>query len=469
MKEEKEKQNVSLIAELYTKANRFKEGCESQFLPLVCPADVGRSCFVYGKLLYLLKKFAPTIWEGHFKDFVKLEFADDFEKKLEFTEGFEYQRDIKWSNILQLWGYALDIENNLIDGGDLDESFHQDLVRLRKNEEWILNDGTWSAKAQRWLDRFYTRSSCVLGRVINSLDKFLNEVDVNENPTARLALIERLLLEMEYEFFREAQAIGPYMSSEDYLPNSWNDGTVDIDLGSESGTLRTSIIGGRKIRCSFSPDGKNSTPIEWILEGGDEVCGYGREDYKWQVFDTWNYTTGKFLGQWQAERPAHWFLESAPVIERYAENAMELSLPLFKNNDYEQLAKNIIKVVKNNQPEWWPGEVRWSYIADLDRIIHECRLARKIYQAKDKMFSSDLISIGEVPKPALQIPAEFKSPPMGLKELAGYFGQDTTAPKIKTMMRIGSIKFEEITRQSYYFDLRKLPAYVQEKIEKRMS
>ena len=410
-----EKHNVSLIVEIYVRANRFKEGCESQFLPLVCPADVGRSCFVYGKLLYLLKKFAPTIWEEHFKYFVKLEFADDFEKQLEFTEGSEHQRDIKWSNILQLWGYALDIENKLIDGGDLDESFHQGLMSLRKNEEWTPQVyesesrelAKWNRNASNWLEYFYKRSSCIFGRVINSLDKFLNGVDVNENPTARLALIEQFLLETEYDFFRNAQAIGPYMPSEDYPPNYWNDGMVDIDLGSKPGTLRAEIIGGRKIRCFFSPDGKNSKPIEWILEGGDEVCGYGREDYKREVFQTWNYTTGKLLGDWKTDKRALWLLNCDPEFKSYAEHAIELSLPLFNNSDYEQLAKYIIKVVKNNQPEWWPGEVQWSYVADLDRIIHECRIARKIYQAKDEKYSSDLISVDEVHKQAPKISAEF--------------------------------------------------------------
>lgn len=329
-----EKHNVSLIVEIYVRANRFKEGCESQFLPLVSPANVGRSCFVYGKLLYLLKKFAPTIWEGHFKDFVKLEFVDDFEKKWEFTEDFEYQRDIKWSNILQLWGYALDIENNLFDGGDLDEPFHQCLMSLRKNEEWTPQVyesesrelAKWNRNASNWLEYFYKRSSCILGRVINSLDKFLNGVDVNENPTARLALIEQFLLETEYDFFRDAQAIGPYMPSDDYPPNCWNDGTVDIDLGSKPGTLRAELIGGQKIRCSFSPDVKNSKPIEWILEGSDEVCGYGREDYKMEVFDTWNYTTGKFLGDWKTDKRAFWFFTFGTAFQSYVNHVIDLSL-----------------------------------------------------------------------------------------------------------------------------------------------
>lgn len=472
-----EKQNVSMIVEIYVRANRFKEGCESQFLPLVCPADVGRSCFVYGKLLYLLKKFAPTIWEEYFKYFVKLEFADDFEKQLEFTEGSEHQRDIKWSNILQLWGYALDIENNLIDGGDLDESFRQSLVSLRKNEEWTPQVyesesrelAKWNRNASNWLEYFYKRSCCILGRVINSLDKFLNGVDVNENPTARLALIEQFLLETEYNFFRNAQAIGPYMPSEDYPPNYWNDGMVDIDLGSKPGTLRAEIIGGRKIRCSFSPDGKNSKPIEWILEGGDEVCGYGREDYKREVFETWNYTTGKFLGRWQTDKRAFWFLDCDPEFKSYIEHVIELSLPLFKNKDYKELARNIIKTVTNDQPEWWPGEVQWSYVAELDRMIQECRLARNIYNQVNDEIPFVSIESNKIFKPAIQIPAEFKSAPMSLKELAGCFGQGTNASKIRTMMRIGSIKFEMINRQSYFFDLRTLPQYVQDKIKERIS
>lgn len=470
-----EKHNVSLIVEIYVRANRFKEGCESQFLPLVSPASVGLSCFVYGKLLYLLKKFAPTIWEVDFKDFEKLEFADDFEKQLEFPEELEKLRDIKWSNILQLWGYACDIEDNLIGVGELNKFYRQILVSLRKNERWIINEyeykelAKWNRNAQGWFEHFLKRSSGILFRIMNSLAIFLNRVDVNENPTARLALIEQFLLETEYNFFRNAQAIGPYMPSEDYPPNCWNDGSVDINLSSKPGTLRAEIIGGRKIRCSFSPDGKNSKPIEWILEGGEKVCGYGREDYKIELFYTWHYTTGKLLGDWKTDKRAFWVLDCGPEFKSYAEHAIELSLPLFNNSDYEQLAKNIIKVVKNNQPEWWPGEVQWSYVADLDRIIHECRIARKIYQAKDEKYSSDLISVDEVHKQAPQISAEFKSPPMSLKELAGYFGQGTNPPKIRTMMRIGSIKSEPINRQSYYFDLRTLPQYVQDKIKERIS
>lgn len=320
MKEKKEKQNVSVIAELYTKANQFKEDCEITFWPHIDSAKIRDVCYAGGELLYIIKKFAPTLWEEWMKEFVNLEFPDDFEEQWE---------DRNWSNIMQLWGHALDIENNL-SGGDLDDYFRRNLALLIENgrlKEYE-SRAEWYMTPKDWIKWFYERTFHILYTLIQGLEIFLKGVDVKENPIARLVLIEQFLRETEFGFFRSAQAIGPYMPldvdcpSSGYCASYWNDGSVDVDLGTQPGTLRTEVIGGPKIRCSFTPDGDPQKPIGWILEGQEEIKGCNREIYKREVFTTWHYTTGKYLGQWQTDKRAYWFLEDVSAFSAYAQNIL---------------------------------------------------------------------------------------------------------------------------------------------------
>ncbi|MHC4440778.1 MAG: hypothetical protein ACYS3S_25800 [Planctomycetota bacterium] len=64
------------------------------------------------------------------------------------------------------------------------------------------------------------------------------------------------------------------------------------------------------------------------------------------------------------------------------------------------------------------------------------------------------------------LPSERRSVPMSLTRMAQYWGGDMTPRKLKAMIKIGSIKVEKINRQTFVFDISKLPVHVQAKVTK---
>jgi len=64
------------------------------------------------------------------------------------------------------------------------------------------------------------------------------------------------------------------------------------------------------------------------------------------------------------------------------------------------------------------------------------------------------------------LPSERRSTPMSLTRMAQYWGGDMTPRKLRAMIKAGSIKVEKINRQTFVFDIEKLPAHVQIKVTK---
>jgi hypothetical protein len=457
----KENGNILWTVELYSRAKQFEEDCERAFLPLLSPRDIRDLCESGAGLLYLLRTHATAVWERGLKDFAGLQLTDDVEKPWE---------DRSWSDILEMWGHALDIEEALLAGThDVGDFFRQNLAAFAREHE----SKEWYKTTKRWIESFFGRSVSLARKISSELYAELKQVEFKKNPMPRLVLIEYALVAFEYCFLQHAAAVGPYLPPADYslddFPFPWDDGNVDVELAPAPGVLRTKLRTG-SVLCSFRPRRKSTSAsvIKWKLEGSEQFAGYGCESYKNFLFETWDYETGEFLGEWETDQMAYWLVTGGPWCFSIGYDACEverLSFPLFANEDYEQLANRIVELVRNNRAKWWPGRVRWSYVKELDDLIIQLRDTRRIQQVKQKGPIMDTSSTDHKGIDVSEIPCEHKSPPMSLKVLAGYFGRDTNARKVSMMIRRGSIKAEMITRESYFFDLRTLPAYVQKQIK----
>ncbi|MHC4068756.1 MAG: hypothetical protein ACYSR8_04150 [Planctomycetota bacterium] len=61
---------------------------------------------------------------------------------------------------------------------------------------------------------------------------------------------------------------------------------------------------------------------------------------------------------------------------------------------------------------------------------------------------------------------ERKSAPLSLTQMATYWGGQMTPIKLRSMIKNGHIKVERINRQTFVFDIEKLPDYVKDKVRK---
>ncbi|MBA7663220.1 hypothetical protein ES703_71259 [subsurface metagenome] len=64
------------------------------------------------------------------------------------------------------------------------------------------------------------------------------------------------------------------------------------------------------------------------------------------------------------------------------------------------------------------------------------------------------------------IPPERKSAPLSLTQMATHWGGQMTAKKLRAMIDAGTLRVEQINRQTFVFDTDKLPDYVVNKVRK---
>jgi hypothetical protein len=140
------------------------------------------------------------------------------------------------------------------------------------------------------------------------------------------------------------------------------------------------------------------------------------------------------------------------AVKRYKKN------PKISIEDYESAFECVTELLEIIEKGEFSPKLRESSWA----MIGYCKLKA---ESPEKFEEIQAEIANKKKKTSKRIPSESKSPPLSLKEMAGYFGKSTTVPKINTMIRNGSIEVEKIHRQSYYFNLDTLPKYVREKIE----
>ena len=493
---EKSEEYVSQLIQLFDKVNEFHGRMVSDEIGCLHPRDIWWYCAVCAESYYRYVSLSiskPSI-PSTVLDRVVLASINPFYRAktdlylekvvscgdIVFPEGFNDTFDFA-KNQLDIWGHVLDVCGGTVSGdaetlvfGDELRQFCASMLDEKGDiKEW---DGHETARQSHMTADFLRRSCFMLGQMRTNVLNRLSEVDVNEHPNARLTTIAYRLRAFGNTFMRDAKAIGPY-SPVACSPGSYHQDIlheccdVESEIGSEPGILQTEQVGD-SIQFNFRSKSGNTVKweiTEWTgsIASKDDLIG----QYAGVLFGTWSYTTGEFLGylDYETEQRAHWYVSDDSQIIKAADETEDEAYPLIANKDYELLANRAIEIVRNNQPAWNEGRVQWSYIRDLDEVVRAFEHARRVYEVKHGISNPSASVRKREGRPTDDIPAEYKSPPMSLKEMAGYFGNNVKWAKIKTMIRSGSIKAEEITRESYYFDLRTVPAYVKGKIEKRIS
>ena len=213
------------------------------------------------------------------------------------------------------------------------------------------------------------------------------------SPCEQLVLVKEAVEKFEQMFLAHSSANGLYSAnipSEGAWCFPWHDVCegyeggeemhIYADLGPDKGILHTIFLNTREhkqIRCDFEkvePKASEPNAISWWL---GQNYTYNWLEYKQMVFETWSYAGGNYLGSTETHDKAYWFIgdpSDVSYINHYADAVEQVVSSLLTNKDYELLAKDIIKTVRNDQPEWHSGRVRWTYIKELDELIRELEL-----------------------------------------------------------------------------------------------
>ncbi|MHC4152581.1 MAG: hypothetical protein ACYSSP_10865, partial [Planctomycetota bacterium] len=369
-----------------------------------------------------------------------------------------------WGKALDLFMHPKGIENWEVYCSNL-VNYETEIRNEKENPKKYKNKigpatKEWIQIYKTVMRRFHDKCRELFVHVEGDLKSELLRYNFEQDPDAHLMAIYIALKQFKKAFLQEdIVAIGPFLPSEN---DSWSlhAMSIGVEIGSEPGTLEIENL-------AFSPNfrftPRNGEVIECQIHY-DEWDGEWAEN---ELFNVWSYSTGEHNRPEKIEGKAYLLLK--PGIEYLRERADSLikeALPLCKIADFKHLVDKVTKVARNGKPQWWPGRIQWSYIKELDEVIREFEYYRKRYELEHGVVRSGLDTL-IFPKKNItseKIPSESKSPPLSLKEMAGHFGKNTTVPKITAMIRSGSIKVEKINRQSYYFDLETLPAYVRKKI-----
>jgi len=464
-------ENVSQLIILFIRAKKWHERLNNYLIPTIQPHDIYKVCDVGSKLLYDLKKYAPHLIPDDTPNF-SISFPDNFENpSAEFrSTGGDYL------TALNIWGQALDLTDGPIDFGlTFSDHWEKELTDFVVTEngktsfkQYEIKD--WYKILKEWdIQYFFECSRQIVYGIIEELAQELEQVDVGQHPHAKLALALYDLKGFRDEFISDAIVVGPY------FPTKMNDfqtydGQIDIDIASDEGILKVSVqpynIKKCGSLCEFITD--DSETIEWKIDWSLELSGLSLGDYEDTLFSTWSYATGEHIGLREAETKAYWLMTHTGVIANRAHYAIETIFPLLVNEQYKTLAERAIKVIMNDLPKWYPRKVQWSYIKELDEIIRDFEYTLRLDALKRNIGSwrEDNLTDIKRTKNFQRIPSERKSAPLSLTRMANYWGGEMTPKKLKYMIKNQYIGAEQINRQTYVFDIEKLPDWVKEKVRK---
>ncbi len=91
----------------------------------------------------------------------------------------------------------------------------------------------------------------------------------------------------------------------------------------------------------------------------------------------------------------------------------------------------------------------------------------KIAQETAGAYAENQFDSGKIEADGIDlIHSEHKSAPLSLTQMATYWGGQITPKKLKSMIKNGNLKVEQINRQTFVFDTETLPDYVRNKVRK---
>lgn len=313
---------------------------------------------------------------------------------------------------------------------------------------------------------FYQKSALLVVSIIEVFETVLCSFDAKDSPAARLAIVEAKLKGWRDAFISSVRAIGPYRPSP---KNGWHrcSDFIEIDLGSGPGLLECWIGSYNPMRyeahCRFQPSGARrsdwSLPLQLYRRPGPTL-----QDYEALLFRTWHYSTGKRLDTLQSDQIAHWFVDNAASLTLAANHTAESVLPLYRSEEYTDIADRAREIVTNGQRTWQPGPVEWTYIKNLDDVVASVTHAERVLFAQRGLASQ--ITMADQPhNKECPIPAEHRTDPMSKSEMAEFFGGGKTYKDINKMIDAGALPVFSISPQKHIFDKRHLSADVRARLE----
>lgn len=434
---------LNIARELHNDCNKF--------LPHLYPDDIHETCFHACQLL----KDIETVIDLDGTSLIKLGNCENF------TNASDDWRPLK------IWGQILDTFEGPIYNNCQFGTLWEDFCLLQFKQKDRIKDENEETKCSEWFTNvihFYDKTQTLLYQMIEALELQLLHLDFKEYPHACLALLVGSVQKFKDTFLSSAYAIGPYLPSPSSFWTGWGE-DVDMEEMQDPGIIKVlGILLARGAQCEFFND--HADIIEWTVSWEDDsTIPSFNENHVNRLFDTWDYSTGEYLENPLVDGKAYWLLPDVADVSYHAMMVERELLTLFQNTQYMQLAERVTIIIKNESPVWYPSKVKWTYIKEIDELIEFIKHEIKIYLSENT--HDDIIkssSIKNIKNSTNEIPAEHKSPPMSLSEMARHF-RLTSTKKIRSMIDNKAIKIEKINRQTYYFDLRTLPDYVRQKIK----
>ncbi len=324
----------------------------------------------------------------------------------------------------------------------------------------------WAEKKRKKSERFILDSNGIVNEIMKTIYGELIRCPVDEYPAIRCKILRYKLAEFRKEFVWDTTVTGPYILN---FGGLWEG---DFREGQEplAGQLSLKFVDATKgVKCKFYPD-KKLECFEWGRLIGFDLEYFNQYEHERNLFMTWEYGSGLYFLNPQIAGEPYWVVGDEPrFIELYTERMEKLATPLLKLRQYKKLIDRFLKLIRNEQGEWKPCYVQWSYIKELDKLIKEVDIICKQQQNnlletkehKSERYSTEPISQEQFQRIShIKIPPERRSAPLSLNRMAQYWGGDMTAKKLRSMIDSKSLKAYRMNRQTFIFDTEYLPAEV---------
>ncbi len=228
--------------------------------------------------------------------------------------------------------------------------------------------------------RLLLRSVSVLEDLAQSIIRHLGALDPKTHASEQIAAIICLLGRIRRTIICDTPAKGPYIL---FSGKTWR---MPLSLallcrGRTRGLL--TVVpkrDGSSIVCRYDWASRDEMKSRlWTLK----TSALPRP-YEETLFATWSYHTGDCMQDWDgpSEWKACWTVqtEEAESLEGISREIDILLRALGDSSDCWNLIEAVGGIVRNSRGRWKPGELSWTYIAQMDRVLKKlkfiCREAK---------------------------------------------------------------------------------------------